>query len=175
MSKLMSQILKFGVVGGLSFLIDFIITNIIALILRNAGMTATNAAMVGALFGFVISLIFNYLLSMKWVFARREDMDRKKEFVIFVVLSAFGLGLNELIILACMSMISNIHWCAAFTQWCTDVVNIVANMTFDGMATAGSKIIATAIVMVYNFVTRKIFLEAKEDESEKVVDSQVTE
>ena len=171
----MSQILKFGVVGGLSFLIDFVITNAVALLLRNTGMAATNAAMVGALFGFVISLIFNYLLSMKWVFARREDMDRKKEFVIFVVLSAFGLGLNELIILACMSMIANIHWCAAFTQWCTDVVNIVANMTFDGMATAGSKIIATAIVMLYNFVTRKIFLEAKEDEPEKAVDSQVTE
>jgi putative flippase GtrA len=100
---------------------------------------------------------------MHWVFERREDMDKRREFVIFVVLSTFGLVLNELIILLCMSMINNIGWCGAFTQWCTDVVNIVASMTFDGMATAGSKIIATAIVMVYNFVTRKIFLEKKEE------------
>ncbi|MBE5897931.1 MAG: GtrA family protein [Lachnospiraceae bacterium] len=163
MNKLMAQILKFGVVGGLSFLIDFVITNIIALFLRNAGMTATHAAMVGALFGFIISLIFNYILSMHWVFERRDDMDKRREFVIFVVLSTFGLVLNELIILLCMSMINNIGWCGAFTQWCTNVVNIVASMTFDGMATAGSKIIATAIVMVYNFVTRKIFLEKKEE------------
>lgn len=166
MNKLMAQILKFGVVGGLSFLIDFVITNIIALFLRNAGMTATHAAMVGALFGFIISLIFNYILSMHWVFERRDDMDKRREFVIFVVLSTFGLVLNELIILLCMSMINNIGWCGAFTQWCTDVVNIVASMTFDGMATAGSKIIATAIVMVYNFVTRKIFLEKKEESVE---------
>ena len=163
MNKLMAQILKFGVVGGLSFLIDFVITNVIALFLRNTGMTATNAAMVGALFGFVISLIFNYILSMHWVFERRDDMDKRREFVIFVVLSTFGLVLNELIILLCMSMINNIGLCGAFTQWCTNVVNIVASMTFDGMATAGSKIIATAIVMVYNFVTRKIFLEKKEE------------
>ena len=163
MKKLFNQILKFGFVGGTAFLIDFIITNIIASVLRSGGMSATNAAMVGAVFGFIISLIYNYVLSMKWVFTRREDLDRKKEFIIFMILSAFGLVLNELIILACMSMIANWGWCAAFTQWCTNVVNIVANISFDGMATAGSKIIATAIVMVYNFVTRKIFLEAKDE------------
>ena len=163
MKKLFNQILKFGFVGGTAFLIDFIITNIIASVLRSGGMSATNAAMVGAVFGFIISLIYNYVLSMKWVFTRREDLDRKKEFIIFMILSAFGLVLNELIILACMSMIANWGWCAAFTRWCTNVVNIVANISFDGMATAGSKIIATAIVMVYNFVTRKIFLEAKDE------------
>ena len=100
---------------------------------------------------------------MKYVFEGRDDISKTREFIVFVVLSAFGLVLNELIILLCMSMINNIGWCGAFTQWCTDVVNIVASMTFDGMATAGSKIIATAIVMVYNFVTRKIFLEKKEE------------
>ena len=159
---LMAQILRFGVVGFSSFFIDFAITNLIALILRTTGMSSTSAAMIGALFGFVISIIFNYVLSMHWVFERREDMDRRREFVIFVVLSVIGLGLNELIILVCMSMIEGIGWCAAFTQWCTDIANKVFPMTFAGMATAGSKIIATGIVMVYNFVTRKKFLEKKD-------------
>ena len=159
---LLAQILRFGVVGGLCFLIDFVITNVIALILRNAGSDATHAAMIGAIFGFVISVIVNYILSMHWVFERREDMDKRKEFVIFVVLSVIGLGLNELIILVCMSMIMNIGWCSAFTSWCVGLANIIFPMTFEGMATAGSKIIATAIVMVYNFVTRKKFLEKKD-------------
>ena len=161
-NKLLAQILRFGVVGFLCFFIDFIITNVIALILRKAGMQVTSAAMIGALFGFVISVVVNYILSMHWVFERKEDMDKRKEFIIFVVLSVIGLGLNELIILGCMGMIMNIGWCGAFTQWCTDIANIVFPMTFDGMATAGSKIIATGIVMVYNFVTRKIFLEKKD-------------
>ncbi len=159
--KLIDQIFRFGVVGLSSFLIDFLITNIIALVLRQSGTDATIAAMIAALFGFVVSIIFNYILSMHWVFERRDDMDRRREFVVFVVLSVIGLGLNELIILGCMSMIRDISWCGAFTSWCTKVANIVFPMTFDGMATAGSKIIATAIVMVYNFVTRKMFLEKK--------------
>ncbi len=160
--SLFYQILRFGVVGFSSFFIDFAITNLIALVLRTTGSSATSAAMVGALFGFVISIIFNYVLSMHWVFERRDDMDRRKEFVVFVVLSVLGLGLNELIILICMSMIDGIGWCGAFTRWCTDIANIVFPMTFEGMATAGSKIIATAIVMVYNFVTRKKFLEKRD-------------
>lgn len=166
MSKLLKQILRFGVVGGISFLVDFIITNIVALLIRKVGFDATTAAMMGALVGFVVSIIVNYILSMHWVFTRKDDMNRGKEFIIFVVLSLIGLGLNELIILGCMYLINNVGWCGAFTQWCLDVVNHVFNMTFDGIATAGSKIIATAIVMVFNFVTRKIFLEQKEDDKE---------
>ncbi len=156
---LMTQILRFGVVGFSSFFIDFAITNLIALVLRTMGSSPTSAAMIGALFGFMVSIVFNYVLSMHWVFERKDDMDRRKEFVIFVILSIIGLGLNELIILICMSMIENIGWCGAFTEWCKNIVNFVFPMTFEGMATAGSKIIATAIVMVYNFVTRKKFLE----------------
>lgn len=158
------QILRFAVVGGLSFLVDFVITNIVALVLRKTGMSATTAAMIGAIFGFIISVIFNYILSMHWVFDRKEDMDKRKEFVIFVILSAIGLVLNELIIYVCMKMIMNIGWCEAFTAWCQKIVNIIFDITFDGMATAGSKIVATAIVMVYNFVSRKILLEDKKDE-----------
>lgn len=157
------QIMRFAVVGGLSFVIDFAITNTVALALRTIGMNATAAAMVGALFGFIISVIFNYILSMHWVFDRNESMDKRKEFIIFVTLSVIGLGLNELIILAGMAMIENIGWCNHFTEWCQGVVNHLFPMTFDGVATAGVKIIATAIVMVYNFVTRKIFLEKKKD------------
>ena len=167
MSKLLKQILRFSVVGGISFVVDFVITNVVALLIRNIGINATTAAMMGALVGFIVSIIVNYLLSMHWVFTRKEDMNRGKEFIIFVVLSLIGLGLNELIILGCMFLINNVGWCGAFTQWCLDVVNHFLDMTFDGMATAGSKIIATAVVMVFNFVTRKIFLEQKEDDEDK--------
>lgn len=166
MSKLFKQILRFGVVGGISFVVDFVITNVVALLLRKIGIEPTTSAMIGALFGFVVSIIVNYILSMHWVFERKDDMNRGKEFTIFVVLSLMGLGLNELIILGCMMLINNVGWCADFTQWCVDVVSHVFSMTFEGMATAGSKIIATAIVMVFNFVTRKIFLEKKDGETD---------
>ena len=98
MNKLIAQILKFGVVGGLSFLIDFAITMVVSGALRAAGTGFEIAAAVGGVFGFAISLIFNYIMSMKFVFERKDGMDRKKEFVIFAVLSLIGLGINELIL-----------------------------------------------------------------------------
>ena len=160
MKKLLSQILKFGAVGIIWFIIDFIITMIISTGLREGlAMGTSQAALVGAFFGFVISVIVNYLLSMKYVFKRREDMDRKREFVIFVVLSVIGLGINELIILFCIDVVYN-NW-----AWLHALVGAT-------LATAGAKIIATGVVMVYNFVTRKIFLEQKEDEESSIADGE---
>lgn len=147
--KLIIQLLKFGVVGGLSFVIDFIITLIVSAILRKFGVSVETAATVGGFFGFCISLIFNYIMSMKFVFERKDDMDRKKEFLIFAALSAVGLGLNEVIlyygVVVCNRMLPSLV------------------ETKPTLVTAGVKIIATAIVMVYNFISRKMTLEKKDE------------
>ena len=63
----------------------------------------------------------------------RFGLIRVKEFVIFVVLSVIGLGINQLLM-----------W------FCVDILGIFYMI---------SKIGATAVVMVYNFVTRKCVLE----------------
>ena len=144
--KLIAQVLKFGVVGGLSFLIDFVITMIVSAICRAAGTTVETAAAVGGLFGFCISLVFNYFMSMKFVFERRDDMDRKKEFAIFTLLSVIGLGINELIlyfgVIACFAVVP-------------------ASAEYPSAVTALVKMFATGVVMVYNFISRKMTLEKK--------------
>ena len=147
MNKLMEQIMKFGVVGVVCFFIDFIITMVVSTLLRSqAGMETGTAALVGAFFGFTISVIINYLLSMKYVFVRKEEMDRKKEFIIFTILSLIGLGIHEVIIIVSIDVIyENWLWLKGFIS--------------PTLATAGAKIFATGIVMIYNFVTRKMFLE----------------
>ena len=104
--------------------------------------------MAGSALGFTVSVIINYILSFKFVFERKEDLDRRKEFVAFIILSVIGLGLNQLIIWIC---VGPVYGNIAFLR------NI---LNYD-LAYTGAKVIATAIVMVYNFVTRKIFLEKK--------------
>lgn len=146
MKKLLGQIIKFGFVGGLCFLIDFAISTALFHLLRDVA-SRSFATAVGGFWGFTISVIINYILSMKFVFERKEDMSRKKEFVIFVILSVIGLGVNEVILLACSAGYEA-------NSFLLDTFN-------DTLWFAMSKIIATAIVMIYNFISRKIFLEKK--------------
>ena len=82
---------------------------------------------------FCISVIYNYWASVKWVFDVNENKDPKKNFVIFIIFSVIGLLLNDLI------------------MWITTDKFEIYYMI--------AKIIATFIVMIFNFITRKLFLE----------------
>lgn len=129
MRKLIEQIMKFGIVGVIAFVIDF---GVMVFLTEVFGIDPVISATVS----FIISVIFNYAASMRYVFSHREGMSRTREFVIFVVLSAIGLGINDLLI-----------WAG------TDLASFDYRLV---------KIFATAVVMVWNFVTRKIFLEGEE-------------
>ncbi len=147
MKKLIEQILKFGVVGVVCFLIDYLVGLLTMNVLLKAFGEGffTQASMIGSILGFVISVIVNYVLSFQFVFERKEDMNRKTEFVIFVILSLIGMGLNSFIIWVFVEPVFNsFAWVRSFGY---------------SLVYTGAKIIATAIVMVYNFVTRKMFLE----------------
>lgn len=126
MKQLLNQIIKFGIVGVLAFCIDY---GTLFILVQYLGIYYLIASAIS----FTISVIFNYIFSMKFVFVRRDDISRKKEFVVFVTLSIIGLLINQVIM-----------W------FSVDVLNIFYMF---------SKIIATAVVMIWNFVSRKLFLE----------------
>lgn len=123
MNNLIKQILKFGVVGGTAFVIDY---GVFAL-LTYLGMHY----LLAQIFSFTISLAFNYWASIKWVFDAKKQT--KKEVIIFIVLSVIGLGINEMLLYIG-----------------------VDKFKYHELVV---KLIATFIVMVYNFVTRKLIIE----------------
>ena len=84
---------------------------------------------------FSVSVVVNYFLSMRFVFKGKEQ-EFLREFLIFVALSVGGLGLNQLI------------------MW--------LGVKYLPLHYLGVKLFAMIFVPVYNFVTRKIFLEEKE-------------
>lgn len=129
MKKLLAQFMKFGVVGVIAFVIDY---GLLALLTELSGINY----LVSATISFTASVVFNYVASMRYVFTHKEGMSRRREFVIFVVLSVIGLLINN----GCM--------------W--------AGVELLGVHYLLTKIVATAIVMIWNFVTRKIFLDAGE-------------
>lgn len=81
------------------------------------------------------STVFNYIASMRYVFVHRKNLSRSQEFAIFVALSVIGLGLNE-IIMWLGSRIAGDEWYML------------------------TKVVATALVMFWNFFSRKRWLDA---------------
>ncbi len=132
MQRLMEQILKFGVVGFLAFGIDY---GLLMLLSQVMGVDPV----VSAAISFIVSLVFNYLASMRFVFKHRDDMSRSREFVIFLILSAVGLAINEAV------MWIGVRW-----------------LGNSALAVTAVKVFATAVVMVWNFLSRKKWLDAGE-------------
>lgn len=160
-NKLIKQILKFGVVGGLSFLIDFIVYTIVIKI-----VPGQYSYILAGICGFTISLIFNYIASMAFVFERKENADRKKEFLIFLVLSLIGLLLNTVLLWFYVDILSGkVNWIFnvhdAIYNWLLGL-NITFFKSVSEFIEIMAKVFATAIVMVYNFISRKMTLEKKD-------------
>ncbi len=82
---------------------------------------------------FCISVVYNYWASVHWVFNVDESKDKKKNFITFIIFSIIGLGINDLIMWLMINKLSIYYML--------------------------SKIVATLIVMIFNFITRKLFLE----------------
>lgn len=124
--KLFFQIFTFIFVGGLAFIIDYLVL-ILCKELININIYISTAL------AFTVSVIFNYILSVKIVFDVKQN--NNKNFIKFILYSILGLVITELIM-----------WFG---------VNIL-KITYLIV-----KIVATLIVMVFNFITRKLFLERK--------------
>ena len=82
---------------------------------------------------FCISVIYNYFASLTFVFQVDKTSNNKKNFIKFIIFSVIGLGINNLL----MELFTNI----------LDIYYLI------------SKIISTIFVMIFNFITRKKFLE----------------
>ena len=152
MKKLLEQIMKFGAVGIICFLIDYVIGIVVLNIIKTIGIFGESSfvigSQIGSALGFTVSVIVNYILSFKFVFERKEDMNRKAEFVAFVILSVIGGLINQGLIYVGTEMVyNNVTW--------------LQQLMGENLAYTSTKVMATAIVMVYNFITRKNFLEKK--------------
>lgn len=135
MKDLIAQFMKFGVVGAIAFVIDF---GLLALLTSGFGVNY----LISATISFTASVIFNYFASMRYVFTHRDGLSRRREFIIFAVLSVIGLGINNGLMWIGVELL---HWFYLLV-----------------------KIFATAVVMIWNFVTRKIFLDAGNEEAAEV-------
>lgn len=128
LTDLFFQLLRFGAVGVICFLIDYLL---MLLLTEVCGVTYLLSCGIS----FTVSAVVNYVLSMRFVFSRTVEMDRRVEFLLFFLMSAVGLVLTELLMLLFVECFA-VHYALA-------------------------KIVVTAIVMAYNFISRKLLFERK--------------
>lgn len=127
MKILFTQLLKFGVVGVMATIIDFFF---LFLFTDVFGMYY----LLSAAISFVLSTLFNYVASMRFVFNSKFSKDEKsKELILFVILSVSGLVLNQVLLWFFVEKIALCYMAA--------------------------KIVATFFVMTWNFISRKVWLE----------------
>ena len=100
--KLFSQIIKFGFVGGTAFVID---AGLLFLLTEFCGIHYLISGMIS----FTASVIYNYILSVKWVFDAKKDANKTQEFIVFIVLSVIGLGINQLFMWLFVDMMHICH------------------------------------------------------------------
>ncbi|MBR3932780.1 MAG: GtrA family protein [Clostridia bacterium] len=121
------QLVKFAIVGVIAAAVD---VGVLVILKELLGV----AVLISSALSFAVSVCVNYALSMAFVFKGKKQ-SRLKEFIVFVVLSIGGLGINQLVLWIGIKVFSIYYLVVKF--------------------------LAMVIVPIYNFVTRKIFLESK--------------
>ena len=138
MTDRLKEILKFAFTGGVCFVIEYAALILLKELLHIPVVAATPIA-------FLISVVFNYLLCVRWVFDGAKDGSKKAQ-IGFAATSVMGLFLNWLIMWALTALLGE------------DAV-LLTIFGFSVKVYMLNKVIATGLVMVWNYFTKRWLLK----------------
>ncbi len=151
--KTFAEILRFVIVGGIATIVDMFMMGVAMWLLErdiypsflnvfvNTPDPATYATVIGTAVGFISGLIVNYLLSIFFVFNEKGDSKTARGFIIFAGLSFIGLLIN-------MGGMYLGYDVLNLNQWLV-------------------KVIMTIIVLIYNYISRKLILFKKKPQEKE--------
>lgn len=120
MKEKFMEVIRFGINGGLSFIVDY---GVMILLKECLGVHYLLASSIS----FVLSVIVNYYICVLWVF--KGVNKQKTNMTLFIGSSVIGLGLNSLFMYLLVEFL---------------FINYMI-----------SKIFATVIVMIWNYIMKK--------------------
>ena len=138
MTDRLKEILKFAFTGGVCFVIEYAALILLKELLHIPVVAATPIA-------FLISVVFNYLLCVKWVFDGAQEGSKKAQLG-FLITSVMGLLLNWVIMWALTSLFGE------------DAL-LFALFGIEFKVYMLNKVIATGLVMVWNYFTKRYVLK----------------
>ena len=138
MTDRLKEILKFAFTGGVCFVIEYAALILLKELLHIPVVAATPIA-------FLISVVFNYLLCVKWVFSGAQEGSKKAQLG-FLITSLMGLLLNWVIMWTLTSLFG--EDALLFALFGIEIKVYMLN-----------KVIATGLVMVWNYFTKRYVLK----------------
>ena len=141
MKNRLNEVIRFLLTGGVCFLIEYAALIALKEWLHLPVVAATPIA-------FLISVVFNYLLCVKWVFNSAKESSKKAQ-IGFAVTSVMGLFLNWAIMWALTALFG--EDAVLLTIFSMEIKVYMLN-----------KIIATGLVMVWNYFTKRWLLKGNE-------------
>ena len=138
MNEKIKETLRFVITGGFCFLVEFVC---LVLLRDTVGLDTLIATPIA----FLISVAVNYLLCVRWVFTGAKDQDAAGK-AGFLITSVMGLLLNELLMLLFRVIFGE------------DAV-ILSIFSFTVTMYMVNKALATLIVMVWNYFTKRAILQ----------------
>ena len=151
--ELFWEIFRFLLVGGTATVVDYLVfwifDGLLLPLISSAGWWTTVSLIVATALGFCAGLTVNWILSVKFVFRQvknKEESSSKKAFFIFTLIGIVGLLITEVGILILVAVLPKF---ALF-----GVTEILGTSWAKWLA----KVIMTCIVLVWNYVGRKIFV-----------------
>lgn len=147
-NRKLAEILRFCIVGGVATIVDFVAMGITLYIFDpslypnffnvfyGGGTPTVLASCVGTGVGFIVGLVVNYLLSVLFVFDEKGSSKTLHGFIVFALLSVGGLAINVVGMYLFVDL-------AGWNEWLI-------------------KIMLTLIVLVYNYITRKLIIFRKD-------------
>ena len=150
--KIILEIIRFLLVGGLATLVDwaisFFVTSITpSVMVGNLDITHT---VLSTACGFSIGLLVNYFLSVVFVFKDKKDENSGKSFKDFLVFTLIGV-LVLLFQFLLIYLVNDLLFVKGM-EW---TVILIGNLTWGYII---AKVLATAIGLVLNYIFRKIFI-----------------
>lgn len=139
-NKLFWEIFRFAIVGLIAAVFDFLISFIFQFVVFNGG-TSWYVTGISTICGFIVGVVINYLMSTYMVYKNSKSNTSKtvKGMILFLILAIIGLVIGIVI-----------------QYLLYDLFNLKLGISF--LSYPICFVIRTLIVMVYNYISRKIFI-----------------
>lgn len=135
--SVLGETLRFVITGGVCFAVEFVC---LVLLRDTLGLDTLIAVPIA----FLISVIVNYLLCVRWVFTGAKDQDAAAK-AGFLITSVMGLLLNELFMLL-------------FRLLLGEDAAILTILGFTVTMYMVNKALSTLLVMIWNYFTKRAIL-----------------